>query len=80
MPSWTTSYCAHCGAAIDQSTTGRPRRFCSAACKQAYYRVTKVNRKGYTVSKGVEGENIHAGDKAFGPDLPVKPGGKVGAS
>ncbi len=70
MPSWTTSYCARCGAAIDQSTTGRPRRFCSAACKQAQYRVTKVNRKGYSK---FEGTNTQTGRVTPSPAKPGKP-------
>lgn len=48
MPAWTLEYCKRCGAPIAQAATGRPRRFCSATCKQAFYRagVTKVNRTG----------------------------------
>ena len=80
MPSWTISYCVHCGAAIDQSTTGRPRRFCGDACRKLAWRATKVNRKGYTGSKAPEGQNIHAGNATPSPDLPVKPSGKLGPS
>ena len=48
MPAWALTECRQCGASIDQAAKGRPRRFCSAACKQAAYRagVTKVNRTG----------------------------------
>lgn len=46
MPTWSLTRCAHCGAEMEQAATGRPRRFCSAACRTANYRarVTKVNR------------------------------------
>ena len=52
MPAWALTDCEHCGARLAQSSTGRPRRFCSTACKQAAYRgrVTKVNRTGQDVS------------------------------
>ena len=30
--------CIHCGTALIQLDTGRPRRFCSDACRQADYR------------------------------------------
>jgi endogenous inhibitor of DNA gyrase (YacG/DUF329 family) len=30
--------CVHCGTALIQPDTGRPRRFCSDACRQADYR------------------------------------------
>jgi endogenous inhibitor of DNA gyrase (YacG/DUF329 family) len=30
--------CVHCGTALVQPDTGRPRRFCSDACRQAEYR------------------------------------------
>lgn len=48
MPDWTSAYCERCDAPINQAATGRPRRFCSPACKQAAYRgrVTKVNKTG----------------------------------
>jgi len=52
MPAWSLKQCAHCGTEMEQATTGRPRRFCSAACRTAEYRkrVTKVNRKAQDVS------------------------------
>lgn len=45
MPSWAPQNCKCCGKNLVGKTTGRPRVFCSPACKQATYRVTKVNRK-----------------------------------
>ncbi len=30
--------CQRCGVTIDLAATGRPRAFCSAACRQAAYR------------------------------------------
>ena len=30
--------CVHCGTALTQPDTGRPRRFCTDACRQAEYR------------------------------------------
>ena len=30
--------CELCGGELEQATMGRPRRFCSAACRQAAYR------------------------------------------
>lgn len=58
MPAWALTNCEPCGAALGQASKGRPRRFCSVACKQAAYRarVTKVTRTGYTLS---EGQIIH---------------------
>lgn len=47
MPEWAPTQCARCGAQIEQRTKGRPRRWCSQACRMAAYRaacVTKVNR------------------------------------
>lgn len=44
MPSWAPQNCKHCGTSLTVKTTGRPRVFCSPACKQAAHRVTKVNR------------------------------------
>jgi len=54
MPTWSLRVCARCGAEMEQAATGRPRRFCSAACRTADYRarVTKVNRTGYLRSEG----------------------------
>ena len=64
--------CRQCGASIDQATKGRPRRFCSAACKQAAYRgrVTEVTRTGYTAS---EGQIIHGAGETSSPALAVQP-------
>jgi len=72
MPTWTHTTCTHCGADLAQATRGRPRRFCSPACKQAAYRagVTKVNRTGYERS---EGPNTHAAGAAFNPASPGQP-------
>lgn len=61
MPNWIHLHCARCGTAISQRATGRPRRFCSPACKQTAYRVTKVNRKAY---KPFEGTNAQADREA----------------
>ncbi len=44
MPSWAPQNCKHCGTDLAVKSTGRPRVFCSPACKQAQFRVTKVNR------------------------------------
>lgn len=44
MPTWTLTRCAHCGAQITQRDRGRPRRYCTPACRTAAYRVTKVTR------------------------------------
>lgn len=55
MPAWAPVACVHCGAPLRQPASGRPRRYCSPACKQAAYRhraqralprpVTKLARK-----------------------------------
>ena len=78
MPTWTLTTCAYCGAELAQASRGRPRRFCSAACKQAAYRagVTKVTRTGYTAS---EGPNTHGAGATSSPASPGQPGSEVRA-
>lgn len=51
MPTWSLTHCAYCGAEIEQAATGRPRRYCSPACRTADWRarVMKVNRIGAAV-------------------------------
>lgn len=44
MPTWTLTHCAHCGAQITQRDRGRPRRYCTPACRTGAYRVTKAAR------------------------------------
>jgi hypothetical protein len=36
--------CSQCGGAVVQPATGRPRRHCSAACKQRAYRRRKARK------------------------------------
>mgnify|MGYP003598702109 CR=1 FL=1 len=76
MPSWAQTTCEHCGAALGQALKGRPRRFCSVACKQAAYRgrVTKVTRTGYTLS---EGQIIHGAGATSSPASAGQPGKAV---
>lgn len=50
MPTWTLTRCAHCGAQITQRDRGRPRRYCTPACRTAAYRVTKVTRTAQDVT------------------------------
>ena len=38
--------CVHCGTALIQPDTGRPRRFCCDACRQADYRDRVVAAQG----------------------------------
>lgn len=77
MPDWTSSTCVRGGAAIPQPATGRPRRFCSDACRKTTWRATKGNRKGYTGRTAPEGQNIHALCAAFSPGTAAKPDGEV---
>lgn len=35
---WQTTACEVCGELIPQASTGRVKRYCSAACKQEAYR------------------------------------------
>ena len=51
MPAWTMTTCARCGAAIDQAATGRPRRFCSDACKQRAYRRARDDERGRRITE-----------------------------
>ena len=74
MTTWAAADCERCGAPLGQPTTGRPRRFCSNACKQMAYRVTKVNRKGYNE---FEGETVHVNGLPPSPATPGKPRGQV---
>ena len=37
-----TDGCAICGDHLDQPATGRPRKYCSPACRQLAWRVTKA--------------------------------------
>ena len=52
MPTWSSTRCARCGAEMEQAVMGRPRRYCSPACRTADYRsrVTKVNRRSQDVT------------------------------
>lgn len=72
MSSWSLTRCARCGAEMEQAATGRPRRYCSDACRTADYRrrVTKVNRTGCEQS---EGRNIHGAGETSSPASPGKP-------
>ena len=36
--------CAHCGAPLAVAASGRPRRYCSAACRQRSYRERVAGR------------------------------------
>lgn len=44
--------CVHCGAALIQPDTGRPRRFCSDACRQADYRERQPDVMGDYLARG----------------------------
>lgn len=74
MPTWAMTECQQCGASIDQASKGRPRRFCSAACKQAAYRasVTKVNRTGCEHSEGPITHGAGETSSAANPGKPAK--------
>lgn len=76
MPAWTLTNCEHCGATLGQASKGRPRRFCSAACKQAEYRrrVTKVTRTG---CEQFQGQIIHGAGETSSPASPAQPGKAV---
>lgn len=52
MPAWANTECDYCGALLAQRSSGRPRRYCSAACKQTAYRerVTKLATTAQAVS------------------------------
>ena len=78
MPAWALTSCEHCGAALGQASKGRPRRFCSPACKQAAYRsrVTKGTRTGY---KRFEGQIIHGAGATSSPASAGQPGSEVRA-
>jgi hypothetical protein len=38
--------CRHCGAGVELSLTGRPRRYCRPACRSAAYRARRAQRHG----------------------------------
>lgn len=78
MPAWALTSCERCGAALSQASLGRPRRFCSAACKQAAYRasVTKVTTTGKTA---FEGQIIHVAGAASSPASAGQQGSEVRA-
>jgi hypothetical protein len=70
MPDWALGYCERCGAPIGQRATGRPRRFCSDACRQSHYRVTKVNRTPHVLAGHT---NVQARRAALNLGNPGKP-------
>lgn len=37
--------CAYCGGPVRKARTGRPRKFCSEACRRKYWKIHKEKRK-----------------------------------
>jgi phage N-6-adenine-methyltransferase len=69
-----TKVCARSGCAnpLPVAATGRPRRYCSAACKKSAYR-QRVKRRGTGTVEWSTPDDLFAGlDKQYGPfDLDV---------
>lgn len=74
MPTWATNNCERCGAPIQQRATGRPRRYCGQACRQAQYLVTKVNRMALAATDHI---NPQAATTALEPATAGSPGRKL---
>lgn len=59
--------CAFCGAELEQSSTGRPRKFCSDLCRRSYWRIHRSEiRKKETATYIMECQYCHDVFESYG--------------